>query len=231
MSIFEDGQIVDTVDVPPDIFANPGLKMDWARGVLGEKVSKFHGRRYLKAADSPMWNSRGKVTGIKIIIGGDSKTTVYMVVEPDKSNSQGKRIIHIFKEVKDLKKGDARDYIDWKDDSRGREQEEVSMNPLAQALQGLKERMGDLPERHGEVLTLEVGVNFKTGEDILKPVYRKKDPFTYEKPSLTFFSPLNKNFKVDPERRSYRFRVEKRVMTKKITKGGHIIVQCLGHVL
>lgn len=99
-NIFNDGRIVETVIMPQEIFRGPpSEKEQWAQNILGDYVSKFHG----KGARSHVigyLNREGRSTGIQATFYEGSKEIIYILMEPKAKNQpgpDGEYRIHIIK--------------------------------------------------------------------------------------------------------------------------------------
>ena len=103
-SIFYDGDIVENIVMPKEIF-NGFIRerKRWATEALTDYIVQKHGKRF-SCSVSESLSRNGKVTGTQGNIRLQDKEIIYMLVEPN--NSRGE--IHIVKKEKNL--SEANDY-------------------------------------------------------------------------------------------------------------------------
>lgn len=118
-NIFGDGDIVRTVVMPEKIFkGKPWEKEEWAKRVLGDFVSEFHGRDARHQVVSHLTKDN-RVSGTEATFFKKGKDIVYMLQEPKPENQpgpDGRYRVHIVKAVYDeAKEASTIDMMEYKE--------------------------------------------------------------------------------------------------------------------
>lgn len=109
-SIFYDGDIVENLVMPKEIF-NGSIRerKRWAAEALTDYIVQKHGKRF-SCSVSESLSHNGKVTGTQGNIRLQDKEITYMLVEPN--NSRGE--IHIVKKEKNIsEEANAYDFLEY----------------------------------------------------------------------------------------------------------------------